>query len=111
MEKELFKRLFPHLAEEMERETSRIVISGLRAEERWSGYNPDVVDFIRRCDTEAQAEEIIDYMERRMEITHERAEELRAQLRDKGLRSFGEKKRPGYYFKEGRETPGDTKGV
>ncbi|MEM2127196.1 MAG: DUF2095 family protein [Candidatus Bathyarchaeia archaeon] len=100
MEKELFRRLFPHLAEEIEREASKIVISGFREEGRWAGYEPNIVDFIRRCDTEAQAEEIINYMERRMEITHERAEELRAQLRDKGLRSFGEKKEPGYYFKE-----------
>ncbi|MBS7637515.1 DUF2095 family protein [Candidatus Bathyarchaeota archaeon] len=101
MEKEFFRRLFPHLAEEIDKGASKMVISGLRKEGRWAGYDPDVVDFIRRCDTEAQAEEIIDYMERRMEITHERAEELRAQLRDKGLRSFGEKKEPGYYFKEG----------
>jgi len=48
----------------------------------------------------AQAREIIDYLERKGRITPEYAEKLRRQLKEKGLRSFGPKKEPGYYFKE-----------
>jgi len=60
-----------------------------------------VVDFLRRCDTKAQAEEIIDYMAKKGEITKAYAEKLRAQLEEKGVRSFGTKKEKDYYLKHG----------
>jgi hypothetical protein len=63
---------------------------------------PDVIDFIRRCDTEEQAEEIIAYMEKRGEIEKQYAERLRKQLKDKGVRSFGLKKEENYYLKHGQ---------
>ena len=64
-------------------------------------FNPCAVDFIRRCDTEAQAEEIIDYLQKKGEITNEYAEELRCKLKQEGVRSFGPKKEENYYFREG----------
>lgn len=64
-------------------------------------FNPQAVDFIRRCDTEAQAEEIIDYLQKRGEITVEYAKELCCQLKKDGVRSFGSKKEENYYFREG----------
>ena len=113
MDREKFRKLFPHLAEEIERGVKKISIRAVRwdveAGERlaaagaendpWRGYMPDVIAFIRRCDTEEQALEIIDYLERKGDITPEYAEKLRRQLREKGLRSFGPKKEPGYYFR------------
>jgi hypothetical protein len=105
MEKEKFRKLFPHLADEMETEVSRVRQRQIEGEpeqakgtgRKWTGYNPTVVDFIRRCDAEEEAEEIIAYMERRGEVPPETAEGLRRQLRDEGLRSFGEKKEYGFY--------------
>jgi len=109
IDKERFKKLFPNLAKEMEE--GGVTIRGVRSDAEvgekafseigWSGYMPDVIDFIRRCDTDDQAREIIDYRERRGEITHEYAEKLRRQLNEKGVRSFGPKKEDGYYFKYG----------
>jgi hypothetical protein len=64
-------------------------------------FNPQAVDFLRRCDTEAQAEEIIAYLEKKGEITKEYAYELRCQLKKDGVRSFGPKKEENHYFKEG----------
>ncbi len=64
-------------------------------------FNPQAVDFLRRCDTEAQAEEIIAYLEKKGEITAEYASELRSQLKKDGVRSFGPKKEEYHYFKEG----------
>ncbi|MCD6248077.1 MAG: DUF2095 family protein [Hadesarchaea archaeon] len=61
------------------------------------GYEPTVVDFIRRCDTDQQALEIIDFLERRGEISRDYAKSLRLQLKCFGLRSFGSKKEAGYY--------------
>jgi hypothetical protein len=63
-------------------------------------FNPQAIDFLRRCDTEAQAEEIIVYLEKKGEITKEYAGELRAQLKKDGVRCFGPKKEENHYFKE-----------
>jgi hypothetical protein len=64
-------------------------------------FNPSAVDFIRRCDTEAQVEEIIAYLQKKGEITKESSEQMRCQLKQKGVRSFGPKKEENHYFKEG----------
>lgn len=109
MERERFKKMFPRLAEEMECGSSRISMDNLgdtltkknpNISRKWSGYNPDVVDFIRRCGTTEQAEEVIGYMEGRGEVTTDRATELRQQLWEKGLRSFGSRKEEDYYHRD-----------
>jgi len=109
IDKDRFKKLFPHLAEEMEKGKSKVHIDQYRTNvdhedrltnRRWAGYNPDVLDFIRRCDTEEEAEEIIEYMEEKEEITAERASELRQQLKVEGLTSLGKKKKPDFYHNE-----------
>ncbi|MCW4028365.1 MAG: DUF2095 domain-containing protein [Candidatus Bathyarchaeota archaeon] len=64
-------------------------------------FTPQAVDFLRRCDTTAQAEEIIAYLEKKGEISAEYASKLRGQLKKDGVRSFGPKKEEYYYFKEG----------
>ena len=62
-----------------------------------SGYLPDAVDYIRRCETVEEAKQIVDFLEERKEIAVEEAARLRAQLRVMGVKSFGTKKGPGYY--------------
>jgi len=110
IDKEKFRKMFPNLAREMESGENKVRISSVRSDvatgekavsEKFLHYMPDVIDFIRRCDTEQQAEEIIAYMEKRGEVNTEYAQKLRKQLKDKGVRSFGPKKEEGYYFKEG----------
>jgi len=64
-------------------------------------FNPQAIDFLRRCDTEAQAEEIIAYLQKKGEITHDYAQELRCQLKKDGVRAFGPKKEENHYFREG----------
>jgi len=107
--KDQFKKMFPNLAKEITTEEQKIKISSIRsdtktaekaakAQKNLSNYDPDIIDFVRRCDTKQQAEEIITYMENRGEITHDYAQKLRQQLRKKGVRSFGPKKEEGYYF-------------
>jgi len=109
IDKEQFKRMFPNLAREMNGEDNRISITSIRSDiesgekivsESFRGYNPDVIDFLRRCDDEEQAYEIIDYLERRKEISGKYASQLRKQLKEKGIRSFGSKKEDGYYLKQ-----------
>jgi len=105
MEKDEFKKLFPHLAREMEGGASEADLQEGGETDRanqgrkWAGYDPSITDFLRRCDTKEQATEIIDYMEARGEITHENAERLREEVMENGLGSVGKLKEEGYYHK------------
>lgn len=109
-DKETFRKLFPNLAKEMEVDENKVTVNSVRTDSKsceraavrhFVHYDPDVIDFLRRCDTQEQAEEIIAYMERRGEISREYAEKLRKQLKEKGVRSFGPKKEENYYLKHG----------
>ena len=64
-----------------------------------AGYTPDVIDYMRRCDTEKQAKEIIEFLRKQGEISSQYAERLLEQLLQHGVRSFGTKKPPGFYEK------------
>jgi len=110
LDKKAFKKLFPNLVKELESGEHKVAINSVRTDiktgekvvsKMFIHYTPDVIDFIRRCDTEEQAEEIISYMEKRAEIRKQYAKKLRKQLKEKGIRSFGPKKEENYYFKHG----------
>ena len=109
-DKKSFKKMFPNLSEELEGGDSKVAIDSVRTDsdvaeksmlDKFRNYDPTVVDFIRRCDTEEQAEAIIAYLEKRGEVSKEYAERLRKQLEREGVRSFGSKKEEGHYFKQG----------
>jgi hypothetical protein len=110
MEKKKFKELFPHLADELESGRSAVDLKSetvgtggaLNENRKWAGYDPDIIDFIRRCDTNEQAAEIIDYMTKEDKISPEMADKLRKQLEEEGVRSFGKYKEPGYYNNNAR---------
>jgi hypothetical protein len=109
-DKKTFRKMFPNLANELETDEDKVGVNSVRtdnqtaekaASQRFINYIPDVIDFIRRCDTEEQAEEIIAYLEKRGEVKRPYAEKLRKQLKEKGVRSFGPKKEKDYYLKHG----------
>jgi len=109
-DKETFKKMFPNLAKELETGENSVRVNSVRTDNqtgekasspRFINYMPDVIDFIRRCDTEEQAEGIIAYLEKRGEVERNYAEKLRKQLKEKGVRSFGPKKENDYYLKHG----------
>ena len=110
MEKEKFRELFPHLADELENGKSVADLEddsirrkrSLNANRRWERYDPDIIDFIRRCETPEQAAKIIDYMSDEGKVSPETAEKLRRQLEEGGVRSFGKLKEKGYYHKNVR---------
>jgi hypothetical protein len=97
------KKMFPNLAREVGSEENRVSVNSVRTNNeagekhasrgRFTNYMPDIIDFIRRCDTAAQAEEILVYMEKRGEIDEQYAK--------KGVRSFGTKKEHDYYLTHG----------
>ncbi|HDJ95052.1 MAG TPA: DUF2095 domain-containing protein [Acidilobales archaeon] len=97
---EEFKKKYPHLAKEILGSRGSVHFRiGVRVKDPWRGYDPNVYDFIRRADTVEQALEVVDFLEKRGELSHEEAEKIRKQLREKGLQSFGPKKEFGYYLK------------
>ena len=67
---------------------------------KFAGYDPNVIDFIRRCDTIDQAVEILDYLENIGDISTNDGDTLRKRLKTDGLRSFGPKKVKGFYFSQ-----------
>ena len=121
--------MFPHLSKELEKGDAKISIDALRknpleaeeendeceecSEEEFMSeapksmpdklrhFNPQAEDFIRRCDTESQAEEIIAYLQKKGEISEECASQLRKKLEKEGVRAFGPKKEENHYFREG----------
>jgi len=109
-DREEFERRFPALARELE--AGGIPIDAFRTDEEeaemeaeprsFAGYEPTVIDFLRRCETDDEALEIINWMEERGEITPEMARELRVTLAKKGVRAFGPKKEWGWYERHGR---------
>jgi hypothetical protein len=110
IDKKSFKKMFPNLSKELELGDTKVAVASVRTDsdaaekllsDKFRHYNPTVVDFIRRCDSETQAEAIIAYLEKRGELTKEYAKGLRKQLKKEGIRSFGSKKEENYYLKQG----------
>jgi hypothetical protein len=112
VDEEKFKRMFPNLAKEMSSDENKVPVNSVRTDNetgerhvsqaKFVNYSPDVIDYIRRCDTDKQAEEIIAYLERRHEIDAQYAKKLRRQLKEKGVRSFGPQKEHDFYLKHGQ---------
>ncbi len=109
LDRKTMKMMFPKLGKEMETDGNKVQMDSIRSAESEANavshhtphYTPDAIDFLRRCETIDQAEEIIGYLEKRAEITRDYAAKLRTQLKSKGLRSFGSKKESDYYLKHG----------
>jgi hypothetical protein len=112
LDRESLKKMFPNLVKDLQADENKVRVNSVRTNQEdgekavtsqsFDDYMPDVIDFIRRCDTKEQAEEIICYLERRGEIDKEYAQKLREQLKEKGVRSFGTKKEQDYYLKHSR---------
>lgn len=105
-----FREAFPSLSKELQEKTTKSYrIDGVRTmsedadstEKGKMSFEPDVVDYIRRCDTVSQAMEIVDFLLKQSEITQPQAKEIKSQLKTEGLRSFGSKKEKDHYLHHG----------
>jgi hypothetical protein len=112
-----FKKRYPALAEELRRGKMHLPIRSLRTDDveeektarrEYTGYTPDAIAYLRRCDTDDEAEAIIAFLEARGEIRGEYAAMLRGQLTAKGVRSFGSKKGSDYYLRSARAPSGSA---
>lgn len=104
---ETFRKLFPNLYREIMTKRMSVPIDAARTsieeaekeaeKKREKPSMPGPIDYIRRCENDQEAIEVIDYLEKRGEITGQEAEKLRKQVKKHGVRSFGTKKEWGYY--------------
>ncbi|KXA90588.1 hypothetical protein AKJ37_01385 [candidate division MSBL1 archaeon SCGC-AAA259I09] len=98
-----FKEKFPHLFKEIKNRSETVEIESIRTSSdegkkaTKEDSRPNIIDFLRLCDTEDEALEIINHMEKESKIKPSYAKKLRQQLTHKGLRSFGSKRKPGEY--------------
>ncbi len=104
-DEEEFRRRFPALYSEIKRRRMSVRVSGYRsnaelAEKEAETKLPGVIDYLRRCDTDDQGREVIEYLKKTGELGSEEAELLLRQLEEKGIRSFGTRKQLGHYFRE-----------
>ncbi len=92
-DKEDFQKSFPHLVEELETKNS---LSGIEIEgvsyNKMEPEDPTLIDFILRCSTDEEAIDVINFLEKRNEITSAEADRTRKQIESEGLTSFGPKR-------------------
>ncbi len=98
MPEEEIKKKFPNLAKELENSAEEG--QEIKAKPSPSGYEPNVFDFLARCENNSQAIEIVDYLEKRGELPKTEADSLRKRINEKGVRSMVKKRSPGHYFRE-----------
>ncbi len=103
------RRDFPTLDKELKEGTTQTFkIDGVRtvteeSKEENIEYTPDVIDYIRRCDTLSEAEEIVNFLTKQGEISPPQAKAIKSQLKSDGIRSFGAKKEKDHYLHHGTE--------
>lgn len=74
----------------------------LTPEEQRELTNPAVEDFLRRCRTREECDEIISYMVKNKDINLAKAKELKDRIEKEGIHCFGPKKSWGYYERKYR---------
>ena len=104
-----FKRKFPHLYEELEDSTSEGKDNLESCEvqdaepDTSDKYSPEATSYIRRARSNDEAIEIVDYLEKRGELSANDASSIIKQIRERGVRSFGSLKTWGHYERELRK--------
>jgi hypothetical protein len=101
-----FRRKFPHLYKELgepEEEDSIRPIDQDKNPLLAGDCTSEVISYLRRARTDDEALEVISYLKGRGEILEEQASDLRRQIEERGVRSFGDLKTWGHYEREFRK--------
>jgi hypothetical protein len=113
------KKKFPNIHAEMTQDNMKIKIDDVRGDfssssdeadqisdsaDPYRNYEPSTIDFIRRAQTDKEAEEIILFAQKQGNISSEESGKLLDQLNKEGVRSFGPIKTPGHYFRKAVES-------
>ncbi len=106
-DREEIKKNLPHLFNELKKSNQKIRINGITdsneiIERSDEIFNPGVEDFIRRCSSQEEAYDILDYLLKREKISEKEYNTLKKRVKNEGIESFGEKKTWGYYERKYR---------
>ena len=87
MDRTEFEKKFPTLFKEIESKKVNINInetngSNCQSKELFRGYMPTAIDYLRRCDTDEQAEKTIEYLLKNREITESYGKKLKKVLKE-----------------------------
>ncbi|MEM1557116.1 MAG: DUF2095 family protein [Thermoproteota archaeon] len=88
-----------------EEELMEIALKGYSKElepKSLKGYAPNIFDYIRRCENNDEAFQIIDFLVSRGELPEKVAQIVKKTIAEKGLRFYGPKKEVGYYVEKYR---------
>lgn len=116
-DKEYLQRKFPHLMSEMSNKEQSIKIDSITSEIEKSKdevslknevkipnelINPGAIDFLRRCNTNEEAFEIIDFLLQKKQLTREEYDDIHGKIvQEEGLKKLIEErgglKKKGYY--------------
>lgn len=101
-DREDIKKILPHLFNELKKSSQKIRINGITdsneiIEKSDELFNPRAEDFIRRCSTQKEAYDILDFLLKREEISEKEYNTLKKRIKNEGIESFGEEKTWGYY--------------
>jgi len=93
---EEFKKKYPYLAKEiLEGNGVRGLSELLEGDE--PPFMPTAVDYLRRCNSTAEAVEVLNYLTRIGQLKDEERRELENKIFNEGLESLGPRKSFGYY--------------
>ncbi|MFW9828736.1 MAG: DUF2095 family protein [Candidatus Thorarchaeota archaeon] len=115
-----FNKEFPNLIKEISSKKKLLKIDSVRTEKAHISkesnqnsinsmpkelFNPEALDFIRRCTKKEEAIEILDYLLRRNEISHKQFNKYKKLISQEGglerlIEQCGGLKEPGYYMKK-----------
>ncbi|MEM2158406.1 MAG: DUF2095 family protein [Sulfolobales archaeon] len=94
-----FRKLFPKLSKEIiDEKSSSGTISEL-SKDPLENYTPNVYDFLGRIKNVEEGLKVIDYLEKRGELSKDLADKLRNELITNGVNAFGERREFGYYYR------------
>jgi hypothetical protein len=91
-----------YLEDDLGNSSKNIPLKELSEEEERELCFPGPLDFLRRCHSDKDAIEIIEYLLNRGEISSEEADELKSRINTQGIQSFGPKKTWGYFERKYR---------
>ncbi len=98
LSKDEIEESLPNLSEELEEEEGK----DLKVNP-FDRYEPDIIDFLRRCEDDSEAKDLIGWMKDNDRIDEEKAKEIKRKLDQEGVRSFGSLKKWGWYSKKAKE--------
>ncbi len=61
-------------------------------------YDPDVYDFLARAKTDDEGIEIVNFLAKQNQISHDLAQELTEKIKSSGIRSISSERKADYYF-------------